>query len=56
MNKEFNIDMVKNVLKDIAEKNHFFVSEAHLQTEFIIEAAKRYPEFRYYPELRFIII
>lgn len=49
--KEFDIEMVKNVLKHIASKNHFFVSEAHLQTEFIICAAKLYPDFKYYPEL-----
>lgn len=50
-NKEFSIDMVQNVLDRLAKKDHFFVSEAHLQTEFIIEAAKIYPDMRYYPEL-----
>ena len=51
MEKEFNIEMVKNVLKNIANKNHFFVSEAHLRTEFIIISAKLYPNNKYYPEL-----
>ena len=51
MNKEFNIEMIRNVMNYIANKNHFFVSEVHLQTEFIIAAAKLYPEFNYYPEL-----
>ena len=49
--KEFSTDMVQNVLNQLAKKDHFFVSEAHLQTEFIIEAAKMYPDMRYYPEL-----
>ncbi|MCR4660589.1 MAG: hypothetical protein K5765_01150 [Clostridia bacterium] len=51
MEKEFTLNMVKDVLKYIAEKNHFFVSEAHLQTEFTIAAAKLFPNNRYYPEL-----
>jgi hypothetical protein len=50
-NKEFGLEMVKTVLKHIAYKNHFFVSEAHLQTEFIICAAELYPNCKYYPEL-----
>ena len=49
--KEFSIDMVQSVLDQLAKKDHFFVSEVHLQTEFIIEAAKMYPDMRYYPEL-----
>ena len=49
--KEFDLDMVKNVLTKIAYKDHFFVSEAHLQTEFIIAAAELYPENNYYPEI-----
>lgn len=50
-NREFTLDMVKNVLKVLAEKDHFFCSEAHLQTEFTIEAAKLYPNNRYFPEI-----
>ncbi len=51
MEKDFSIDDVKKVLSALANKDHFFVSEAHLQTEFIIEAAKEYASFKFYPEL-----
>ena len=51
MNKEFSLEMFQNVLNRLKDKDHFFVSEAHLQTEFIIEAAKMYKDFKYYPEL-----
>lgn len=51
MKKEFTKEMVNQILKEISVKNNFFVSEAHLQTEFIIMAAKLFPEFKYYPEL-----
>lgn len=51
MNKEFDLEKVKSILSAIANKNHFFVSEVHFQTEFIIEAARQFPEYRYYPEL-----
>ena len=47
----FSKEMVQSVLDELASKDHFFVSEAHLQTEFIIEASKLYKEFEYYPEL-----
>ena len=47
----FTREMVQKVLDNLAVKDHFFVSEAHLQTEFIIEAARLYPNYRYYPEL-----
>ena len=47
----FTKEMVESVLNNLAGKDHFFVSEAHLQTEFIIEASRLYPEFEYYPEL-----
>ena len=50
-NKEFTTEMVQKVLDVLAKKDCFFVSEAHLQTEFIIEAAKLYPNNLYYPEL-----
>ena len=50
-NKEFTTEMVQKVLDALAKKDRFFVSEAHLQTEFIIEAAKLYPDNFYYPEL-----
>ena len=49
--KEFNLELVKKILHYLAEKKHFFVSEAHLQTEFIIRAAKLHPDFKYYPVL-----
>ena len=51
MKKEFTREMVDKVLAKIAKKNGFFVSEAHLQTEFIIAAAELYEDFSYYPEL-----
>lgn len=51
MNKEFSIEMIHHIMTYLAKRNHFFVSEAHLQTEFIIASAKLYPEFSYYPEL-----
>lgn len=51
MEKEFSLSMVKTILAFIAAKDHFFVSEAHLQTEFIIAAAKLFPDNNYYPEL-----
>ena len=43
--------MVQQVLNVLSTKDHFFISEAHLQSEFIIEAYKLFPEFEYYPEL-----
>lgn len=49
--KEFDINMVKSVLSYIAKRNHFFVSEAHLQTEFAIASALLFPNNTYYPEL-----
>ena len=51
MYKAINFEMIKQVLTNIANKDHFFVSEKYLQIEFIIEAAKIYPEYKYYPEL-----
>ena len=51
MGKEFSLSMVKAILAFIAAKDHFFVSEAHLQTEFIIAAAKLFPDNKYYPEI-----
>lgn len=51
-NNDFTLTMVKQVLNAIKEKNiPFFVSEAHLQTEFIITAAKLFPDFEYFPEI-----
>ena len=47
----FTKEMVQQILNVLSVKNHFFVSEAHLQTEFIIEAAKLFPNYQYYPEL-----
>ena len=46
----FDEDKIAKILKILANKDHFFVSELHLQTEFIIEASKKYGEFNYYPE------
>lgn len=51
INKEFTVEMVQKVLEVLSKKDHLFVSEAHLQTEFIIETAKLYPDYLYYPEL-----
>ena len=44
-------DMIDEVIDSLKKKDKFFVSEAHLQTAFIIEAAKLFPENKYYPEL-----
>ena len=49
--KEFGIDKVNEVLSTLAKKDKFFVSEAHLQTEFIIMAKELYKDYEYYPEL-----
>lgn len=40
MKKDLSLDDIKKVLGVLSIKYKFFVSEAHLQTEFIIEAAK----------------
>ena len=47
----FTLDMVEQVLNNISKTHRFLVSEAHLQTQFIIEAFKLYPQYQYYPEL-----
>lgn len=47
--KDFGKDKVEKVINELKEKK-LFVSEAHLQTAFIIEAAKEYEKFSYYPE------
>ncbi|MBR4274895.1 MAG: hypothetical protein IKQ34_02675 [Bacilli bacterium] len=44
-------DMIEEIVESLRKKDKFFVSEAHLQTEFIIEAARLYPENKYYPEM-----
>lgn len=51
MKKEFSLEMVYGVLDSLKKKDKFFVSEAHFQTEFIIEAARMFPNNKYYPEL-----
>ena len=51
MKQLINSDIIKEILEKLKEKNDFFVSEAHLQTEFIIVAASLYPNYKYFPEL-----
>lgn len=51
MSKDFSKESVMQVLDRLSIKDKFFVSEAHFQTEFIIEAAKLFPNYKFYPEI-----
>lgn len=51
MKKDLSLNDIKKVLGVLSTKDKFFVSEAHLQTEFIIEAAKLFPNYKFFPEL-----
>ena len=50
-NITFTKEMIYQVLDELAKVDHFFVSEVHLQTEFIIKAHELFPEYKYLPEL-----
>ena len=44
--------IIKDILNKLAKKDHFFVSELHFQTEFIIEASKQLEGCLFYPEYK----
>ena len=46
----FDLGKINEVLEKLKERK-FFVSEAHFQTEFIVQASLLYPGFRFFPEI-----
>lgn len=50
--KQITEDKIKSILNELAVKKHFFVSELHFQTEFIIEAATQLKGCKFYPEYK----